>query len=80
MLKSATTVVGIMLGILAISGLAVSPSEAQKIRTTIPCAAIVKDGPRCQRGKVMNCKYSAWRHASGECIRHTVCLPTGKSC
>ena len=79
MLKPATTVMRIMLGILAIGGLRrASPSEAQKIRTTIPCAAIIDDP--LPGGKVMNCKYSAWRAPSGKCIRHTVCLPTGKSC
>jgi hypothetical protein len=51
MLKSAAMVVGIIFGTLAITGLAVSPSEAQRLKTPIPCKPIVKDEARCPYGR-----------------------------
>jgi hypothetical protein len=85
MLKSAATVLGIILGILAITDLAVSPSEAQQLRTSIPCKPIVKDWTVCRRGQLLNCTqvvshYSTGRYTSSQCIRRDRCTPSGKSC
>ena len=79
MLKSAGTIPGIILGILAITGLGVSPSEAQ-IRTSIPCVAIAKDWTRCSGGWLYKCKQSAERQSGGKCARQNFCLPAGRPC
>jgi hypothetical protein len=80
MLKSAATVVGIVLGSLAVSGLAASPSEAQKIRTSIPCAPLVADYKRCHNHRFEICKHTATRGPNGECVRQTKCTQIGISC
>jgi hypothetical protein len=80
MLKSAATVVGIMLGSLAVSGLAVSPSEAQKLRTSVPCQPIIADKKCCKVGHIVVCRQFATRLPNGECKRETKCVRLNTRC
>ena len=86
MLKSATTALGIIFGILALVDIAVSPSEARQLGHRLPAEPIVKDWTRCRRGKLLNCTQVASLRSSSryvkaaECIRRDRCTPSGKLC
>jgi hypothetical protein len=80
MLSSPATVLGFVFAILAITGLAVSPSEAQRVRTSIPCAPILMDGRRCDGGVAVVCRHYAKRGPSGQCIRWSRCVSSMRPC
>jgi hypothetical protein len=83
MLKSAaaTAVMGIAFGILATAGLAVSPSAAQQLRTSVPCLPMLADWTRCRYGRFERCTQIARRQPStGECVLETHCKPAGRAC
>ena len=70
MLKSTATALGIILDHLAITGVAVAPSQAQKLRTSIPCQPIAAtDHKRCHNGHIVDCRPTATKLPNGECNR-----------
>jgi hypothetical protein len=80
MLKSmARALVGIIFGILATAELAVTPSAAQQLRSSIPCQPIVRDSTCCRLGRIEICKQTAVRQG-GECVRENHCTMTNRPC